>query len=68
MVNKYNVCLARTLCIEYEVEAESEEEAIEEAESLCDDVETIIHGCETYTDEANTKVELLEENILEDLK
>lgn len=62
-MNKYNVCLARTICIDYEVIASDEEEAISKAEEICDDIETIIYGCETYTDEGNTKVELLEENI-----
>lgn len=62
-MNKYNVCLARTICLDYEVIAESEEEAITKAEELCDDTDTLIYGCETYTDEGNTKVELLEENI-----
>lgn len=62
MMNKYNVCLARTICIDYEVIAESEEEAITKAENLCD-VAAIIYGHETYTDEGNTIVELLEENV-----
>ena len=60
-MNKYNVCLARTFCIDYEVIAESEEEAIGKAEDLCDD-SAVVYGHETYTDEGNTKVELLEEN------
>lgn len=62
-MNKYNVCLARTICIDYEVIANDEEEAISFAENLCDDSDNIIHGFETYTDEANTRVELLEENV-----
>ena len=62
-MNKYNVCLARTICLDYEVIANDEEEAISKAEELCDDTGTLIYGCETYTDEGNTKVELLEENI-----
>ena len=62
-MNKYNVCLARAICIDYEVIANDEEEAISKAEYLCDDSDTLIHGCETYTDEGNTRVELLEENV-----
>lgn len=62
-MNKYNVCLARTICIDYEVIASDEEEAISKAEEMCDDTDTLIYGYETYTDEGNTKVELLEENI-----
>ena len=62
MMNKYNVCLARTICIDYEVVAESEEDAIIKAEDLCDG-SAIIYGHETYTDEGNTRVELLEENV-----
>lgn len=62
-MNRYNVCLARTICLEYSVTAEDEEQAIEKAEELCDSSETMIYGCETYTDEGCTRVELLEENI-----
>lgn len=62
-MNRYNVCLARTICIDYEVIAENEDEAIEIAEELCDRHETTIYGSETYTDEGNTRVELLEENV-----
>ena len=61
-MNKYNVCLARTICVDYEVIAESEEEAIAKAEELCDG-SAVIYGHETYTDEGNTRVELLEENV-----
>lgn len=61
-MNKYNVCLARTICIDYEVVAESEEDAITKAEDLCNG-SAIIYGHETYTDEGNTRVELLEENV-----
>lgn len=59
-MNKYKVGVSRNCYKEYEIIAESEEEAEEQADELFDML--TLYGSELY-DDYNGSIELLEENV-----